>query len=335
MKTRSICTPLACLALSALLAVPVIAQEKENKAGQKPAAQEMSPEALAWMKAGTPTENHHRLNYAVGKWNCTVKMWEPGAEQPSISKGIDVTKWTLQNHYLQTEFKGDFMGMPFAGNGITGYDNINQRYFSVWIDTMSTGPMIETGSYDESAKTFTFTGEFNDPMGSKMHSKTVIKVVSEDSHLLTMYHGETIDKLNKIMEITYDRDKKWGAAAPTGEPRLAAKLPRCCQSAADAGKTCAHACCVEAAKADKVCAKCSGASPSMKVVLAGCGKCQFKMPGVRGCKLAVKVDGKAYLVSGSDVSAHSAGLCDATKNAEVAGKVDGDTFVATSFTLKD
>ena len=59
------------------------------------------------------------------------------------------------------------------------------------------------------------------------------------------------------------------------------------------------------------------------------------MPGVTGCKLAIKVDGKAYLVSGSDVSAHAAGLCGATKNAEVTGKVDGDKFVAKSFTLKD
>ncbi|MCH7592750.1 MAG: DUF1579 domain-containing protein [Planctomycetes bacterium] len=266
MKTRSITLSLACLTLTALLAASALSQDKDYKAGQKAPAQEMNPEMQAWMKAGTPNENHHRLNYAVGKWNCTIKMWEPGAEKPSVSKGTDVTKWILQNHYVATEFNGEFMGMPFAGHGIGGYDNINQRYFNIWFDTMSTGPSTETGAFDESTKTFFLAGEFNSPMGSKMYSRTVIKIVSDDKHVLTMYHGEDADKLDKVMEITYDRDRS--AAAPTGKHRvvtiekaddkkLAAKLPGCCQAAADAGKACAHACCVEAAKAGKVCPKCS------------------------------------------------------------------------------
>ncbi len=71
------------------------------------------------------------------------------------------------------------------------------------------------------------------------------------------------------------------------------------------------------------------------MVLAGCATCSFKMEGVSGCKLAIEMDGKAYLVSGTEISAHASGLCKATKNAEVAGKVDGDTFVAKSFTLKE
>ena len=40
-----------------------------------------------------------------------------------------------------------------------------------------------------------------------------------------------------------------------------------------------------------------------RTVEAGCGSCIFKMEGVQGCKLAVKFDGKAYLVSGANVDA--------------------------------
>ena len=71
-----------------------------------------------------------------------------------------------------------------------------------------------------------------------------------------------------------------------------------------------------------------------RIVEAGCASCIFKMKGVKGCKLAVKIDGKAYLVTGADVNAHAAGLCSSAKKAEVTGKIEGDKFVATSFELQ-
>lgn len=72
-----------------------------------------------------------------------------------------------------------------------------------------------------------------------------------------------------------------------------------------------------------------------RAVEAGCGMCMYKMPGVTGCVLAVKIDGKPHLVTGADhVRAHAAGLCAATKPAEAAGKLEGDKFAATWFELK-
>jgi hypothetical protein len=63
---------------------------------------------------------------------------------------------------------------------------------------------------------------------------------------------------------------------------------------------------------------------------AGCGSCIYSMAGVKGCQLAVKIDGKAYLVTGADhVDAHK--LCGAAKKAVVSGTIEGDKFVATSF----
>jgi hypothetical protein len=59
------------------------------------------------------------------------------------------------------------------------------------------------------------------------------------------------------------------------------------------------------------------------------------MEGVSGCQLAVKIDGKPYLVTGADVDAHSAGLCSASKQAEVTGTVKDGKFASTSFALKN
>ncbi len=71
-----------------------------------------------------------------------------------------------------------------------------------------------------------------------------------------------------------------------------------------------------------------------RTVEAGCATCIFNMEGVRGCKLAVRIDGKPHLVSGADVDAHGAGLCSSAKEAKVVGQIEGDKFVATSFELQ-
>ena len=71
-----------------------------------------------------------------------------------------------------------------------------------------------------------------------------------------------------------------------------------------------------------------------QTVEVGCGSCIFDMDGVSGCQLAVKIDQKPYLVSGSDIDAHTAGLCAGAKQAEVAGKIEGGKFVVSRMELK-
>ena len=66
--------------------------------------------------------------------------------------------------------------------------------------------------------------------------------------------------------------------------------------------------------------------------------CIIQMEGVVGCKLAVRIDGKPYLVTGSDIDDHgdahaSDGLCNAMRRAKVTGEIKDDRFVAESFEL--
>ncbi|MCG8407433.1 MAG: DUF1579 domain-containing protein [Phycisphaerales bacterium] len=273
--------------LSAMLLIPAAAPAQEKKDAEKkgpPNLEEMNKEMQAWMEAGRPNENHKRLNDMIGDWKCSVKMWQPGMPATQ-SSGTCTNQWVLQNRYVHTTYKGNMMGMPFEGAAITGYDNINKRYFSTWMDTMSTGMMVEYGQYDEKAKTYTYTGEFDNPMGGKMSSKSEIKVLSKDKHILTIHHGEDAKSLKKVMEITYERKAGGGETAS-----------------------------------------------AMKTVETGCGSCIFGMP-VRGCKLAVKIDGKPYLVRGANVNAHNAGLCRGAKQAQCSGEVKDNVFLAKSFKL--
>ncbi|MBK7432943.1 MAG: hypothetical protein IPI66_02940 [Chitinophagaceae bacterium] len=70
---------------------------------------------------------------------------------------------------------------------------------------------------------------------------------------------------------------------------------------------------------------------------ASCGTCQFKMKA-KGCPLAVRFEGKPYLVEGTEIDDHGDahgkdGFCNAIRKAKVQGNVVGDKFVVSYFEL--
>ena len=75
----------------------------------------------------------------------------------------------------------------------------------------------------------------------------------------------------------------------------------------------------------------------IQVVETACGECQFKLTG-KGCDLAVRIDGKAYFVDGTDIDSHGDahaedGFCKAVRKAEVQGNLVNDRFKVTYFKL--
>lgn len=72
-----------------------------------------------------------------------------------------------------------------------------------------------------------------------------------------------------------------------------------------------------------------------RVVEAGCGTCLFGLTG-DDCALAIRLDGQALFVDGSDLDAHGDahapdGFCNQIGKARVRGEVIGGRFVATEF----
>lgn len=75
-------------------------------------------------------------------------------------------------------------------------------------------------------------------------------------------------------------------------------------------------------------------SADTQTVEVACASCIYKMPGVSGCKLAAKIDGKPVLVTGGALDAHKSGLCSGAKEATITGELRGEEFVATAVKLK-
>ncbi|BDD12365.1 hypothetical protein FUAX_47970 (plasmid) [Fulvitalea axinellae] len=73
-------------------------------------------------------------------------------------------------------------------------------------------------------------------------------------------------------------------------------------------------------------------------VEASCGTCNFGMEGKK-CALAVKIDGKAYFVEGTDIHKHgdshaADGFCKTVRKADVKGKIVNGKFRVRKFVLQ-
>jgi hypothetical protein len=111
--------------------------------------------------------------------------------------------------FLQQETKGKAMGEDFRGMGLTGYDAFKGEYQSTWIDSMSTGMMKGTGTYDPATKTIKETAEMSDPMSGEK-SKTVradITFVDKNHYTYAMWAKGKDGAEFKMMEIDYRRKK--------------------------------------------------------------------------------------------------------------------------------
>jgi hypothetical protein len=75
----------------------------------------------------------------------------------------------------------------------------------------------------------------------------------------------------------------------------------------------------------------------LQTVEASCGQCNFGLK-VKGCDLAVLIDGKSYFVDGTAIDSHGDahaedGFCNQVRKADVQGEIVKNRFKATYFKL--
>ena len=159
-----------------------------------------------WQEASTPNENHQVLQDLVGSWNYTMKFWMSPEAAPEESAGTSDVKSIMGGRFIEQAVNGTHMGQPFQGEGIVGYDNVKEEYQSIWIDSMGTGMMSASGSYDAAAKAMTETGSFSCPMkGGPLGYRAVTKIIDANTHTYEMYMTGPEGKEFRSMEITYTR----------------------------------------------------------------------------------------------------------------------------------
>ena len=190
-----------------LAAATLAAAPDKPKAVAKPAPDEKA-QMEAMIKASTPGENHKKLEAFVGTFDAKVTMWEKPGAAPQESTGTSEAKTILGGRYVQEDFQGTFMGQPFSGMGLTGYDNVQKKFVSTWADTMSTGIMTSTGKADPSGNVMEMTASMADPLSGKMMAiRQKMTIADNDHHKFEMWGPAPDGKPFKMMEINYIRRK--------------------------------------------------------------------------------------------------------------------------------
>lgn len=160
----------------------------------------------AWAALSMPGEHHQHLQPTIGHFKHEIK-WRMAREAPwSTSEGATKLKWIMGNRFVEETIKGDMGGMAFEGLGLFGYDNGQEHYVCMWLDSMSTGMMISTGQCDASGKVFTFVGDMYDPLVQKHKTiKSILRIINNDKYVFEMFDKDDAGKEFKSMAITYTR----------------------------------------------------------------------------------------------------------------------------------
>jgi len=179
-----------------------------SQADQKEDMDKKKAEAMAkWQEYAMPGEGHKVMEQLVGNWDYSLKYWTSPNAPPEGSTGTNDVKWIMGKRFLEMNVKGTSMGQPFEGMGIIGFDNVKRQYVNTWIDTMGTGIMNSTGSYDAETKTITEKGEFTDPVDGVLSYRGVTKFIDDNHFNYEMYISSPGGEEFHVMEIKYTRKK--------------------------------------------------------------------------------------------------------------------------------
>ena len=191
----------AVLALAVCVAaLPAGAQEPQMSEQDKAMMEAM-------MKAGAPGKEHQWLASKAGSWAFAGKFWMNPAAPPMESTGTVERAAILDGRVLAETVKSSFMGAPFEGHGMSGYDNVKKQFWGTWNDNMSTALMVSWGTCDGSGKC-SFKTSVTDPMtGEARESRMESWEEGPDKEMFQAYDKGPDGKEFKTMELTYTRKK--------------------------------------------------------------------------------------------------------------------------------
>ena len=152
--------------------------------------------------AGTPGAAHKALDALAGNWKAEVKCWMEPDGPGAVSHATTKANWILGGRFLEEEFHGEMMGKPFTGRCLLGFNNLRQKYQSIWVDDINTAMTMSEGKAENGHQLITLEGNADCAgTGQKdISTKQVIRILGPDKHVWEMFHDG-----QKRMEITYTR----------------------------------------------------------------------------------------------------------------------------------
>jgi Protein of unknown function (DUF1579) len=117
-------------------------------------------------KPSSSTRDQDVLKQWVGNWEATIES--TGRDGKPVKNAAKATVRLLGQRWLITDFEGTFLGAPFIGHEVLGYDPVAKKYLLNWVDSAATSFARGNGLYDSQTKTLTLTVSGRDDSTGKM-----------------------------------------------------------------------------------------------------------------------------------------------------------------------
>jgi hypothetical protein len=120
------------------------------------------------------------LKQWVGNWEATIES--TGRDGKPVKSAAKATVKLLGKRWLITDFDGTFMGAPFIGHEVLGYDPLAKKYLLNWVDGTATSFASGEGLYNPQSKTLTLTVTGRDDSTGKTATWRQVDIWKDPDH---------------------------------------------------------------------------------------------------------------------------------------------------------
>jgi hypothetical protein len=151
-----------------------------------------------------PGEHHTHLKMLAGTWDVKSKMFLITGE---VLEGRYVETATLLDggFWLVSNLTGKFMGTPFHGHSVLGYEAHKKQYTGMWVDSFASVMLLSKGYCEKNGKVNIMIGTSYDPMQKRnVTIKMVTEIKDANTKILRMFDVQG-KKKTLVMEAVYKR----------------------------------------------------------------------------------------------------------------------------------
>jgi hypothetical protein len=143
-------------------------------------AQEPAPSPTTPARQST-APGQEVLKKWVGQWDATIES--TGRDGKLVTNPAKSTsRLAYGDRWLISEFDGTFLGAPFTGQEVLGYDPVAKKYLLNWIDSAATSFATGEGIFDPQTNTMTLTVSSRDDATGKLTTWRQVDIWKDADH---------------------------------------------------------------------------------------------------------------------------------------------------------
>lgn len=174
--------------IAAILLLPAIlpAQQKPSAPGQTQAnaptiSADLQKQMEEQRKASQPGPEHLNLMRLEGDYKTKEMFYLPGAAEPMESDGVASLRSEMGGRFIVEHNHGGYLGEPYSGLRIYGYNNGTKHYEGVWTWTGSTAIMPLVGDSKDGGRTIQYAAtSYDDSSGQLRRMNVTLQMLDTD-----------------------------------------------------------------------------------------------------------------------------------------------------------